>query len=359
MEWHYGIVIVALLVVTALTLRWLRSKRMSPGGQPTQGAARVSEGEKHSEGSPTGWAALRSGLSRSRAALRGRVGDHPSLPELEEALLLADVGVDATARLVEAVRTRAKDGDDLWAVAAQEAEQFFRAESTALRVEPGKFGVIVVAGVNGAGKTTTIGKLAHYLKGKGHRPHVVAGDTFRAAAVEQLAGWARRADITITKGEKQSHPSAVVFDGIQQGRDLNADVVIVDTAGRLHTKAPLMEELAKVHRSAEKASGGEVCEVLLVLDATNGQNALAQAAHFVETLPVTGVVVTKMDGTAKGGALLALAQTHSVPIKLIGLGEGVEDLECFDAGSFVRELFGVCTQKSSEVATQLPANLHT
>jgi len=199
--------------------------------------------------------------------------------------------------------------------------------------------VILVCGVNGTGKTTSIAKLARWLAARGDKVVLAAGDTFRAAAVEQLEIWAKRADVALVKGRADADPASVIFNAVQQARKDGADVVFADTAGRLHTKVPLMEELKKIHKVCGKAIEGAPDEVLLVLDATNGQNAVLQARQFSEAIGLTGIVLTKLDGTAKGGIVLAISQELQVPIRYIGIGEQVGDLRPFDPAEFVEALF--------------------
>jgi len=199
--------------------------------------------------------------------------------------------------------------------------------------------VILTVGVNGVGKTTTIGKLASRFRDQGHSVMLAAADTFRAAAIEQLEIWAQRSNAQIVKHQSGSDPSAVVFDAIEAARARGVDIVIIDTAGRLHTKSPLMEELKKVKRVCEKAMAGSPHETLLVIDATNGQNALSQAKMFNEAVGITGIALTKLDGTAKGGIVFAIKKELNIPVKLIGVGEGVEDLQDFVTEDFVKALF--------------------
>ena len=295
---------------------------------------------------------LRQGLLRTRDALntpiedilRGRVLDDAVLEELEEVLLGADVGVSATMEIIEHLRERGRELRD-----PAQVKGFIKAEMAAMLgaamplvpdgVDKKPF-VILVAGVNGVGKTTTIGKLASRFTGQGRGVMLAAADTFRAAAIEQLQIWADRAGTQLVKHKSGSDPAAVAFDAVEAAAHRGLDVVIVDTAGRLHTKAPLMEELKKVKRVVAKAAPGAPHEVLLVLDATTGQNALSQARTFDEALGVSGIVLTKLDGTAKGGIVLAIQKELGIPVRLIGIGEGLEDLRDFQPEEFVEALFG-------------------
>ena len=246
---------------------------------------------------------------------------------LEEALVRADVGPAASARIVERVRESYTRGADPAALVAGEVARTFD-EEPGWRLRSGSPAVIMVVGVNGTGKTTTIGKLAAMLRRQGLSVTLAASDTFRAAAGEQLDTWAGRAG---------ADPGAVAFDAVQAARARRSDVLIVDTAGRLHTRAPLMDELAKVKRVLEKA-GGPVHEVLLVIDATTGQNGIAQARAFTQAIGITGIILSKMDGTARGGIVVAVREELGVPVRFVGTGEGLEDLAPFDPEAFARRL---------------------
>ncbi|UNC92749.1 signal recognition particle-docking protein FtsY [Candidatus Contubernalis alkaliaceticus] len=263
--------------------------------------------------------------------------------ELEEILIGADIGVETTLGLVEELKNRAREkrvGDTL------EVKELLKEilierlgnESKPLNIS-GELSVILVMGVNGVGKTTSIAKLAYLLKEERRRVMIAAGDTFRAAAIEQLEIWADRVGVDIIKHKIGSDPAAVIFDAISAAKARGVDVVLCDTAGRLHTKMNLMEELKKIYRVAGKAMTGAPQEVLLVLDATTGQNALSQAVLFGEASPITGIVLTKLDGTAKGGIVVAVSQTLKVPIKYVGIGESLEDLHEFNPRDFVEALF--------------------
>ncbi len=274
----------------------------------------------------------------------GRTLDEDTLEEIETRLLLADCGVDATLRIVDALRTKARktrlDGPDAVMGALGEVlEQVLAPVSTPLDIpdEPRPF-VILVVGVNGVGKTTTIGKLAARIKAAGNSVMLAAGDTFRAAAIEQLVAWGERNAVPVIAQAHGADPAAVAFDALQAATARGIDVLIVDTAGRLHTKDNLMEELRKVHRVLGKSGTGAPHEVLLVLDAGTGQNALAQAAQFNDAVAVSGIVLTKLDGTAKGGIVFALAEQLGIPLRFIGVGEQAEDLGAFDARDFVDAL---------------------
>jgi fused signal recognition particle receptor len=260
------------------------------------------------------------------------------LDELEEMLITADLGVDTTLRLVEAIRDKVKrrelrDADRLKEALRDEMVQIFRGPPAPLRLT--RPWVILMVGVNGVGKTTTIAKLAHRDRTRGLNPLLIAADTFRAAAVEQLEIWGERIGAQVVKQKTGADPAAVVFDGLEAAQARGVDVVYVDTAGRLHTKVNLMEELKKIHRTATKKMPGAPHEILLILDATTGQNALNQARLFHEAVGVTGIILTKLDGTAKGGMALAVAHETGLPLRYIGVGEGMDDLQPFDPEAFV------------------------
>jgi fused signal recognition particle receptor len=296
---------------------------------------------------------FRERLGRSRAALsRGLSGllargadDDEAWEELEEALLSADVGVATATELVERLRTRARaeraSGPALRELLRAELRDAVGTADRSLALdlldEQERPGIVLVVGVNGTGKTTTVGKLALALAEEGKQPVLAAADTFRAAATEQLAIWGERVGAPVVRHQQGADPAAVAFDGLASARARGADVLLVDTAGRLHTKTNLMEELRKLRRVLER-EGGQVREVLLVLDATTGQNGLAQARQFTEAVGVTGVVLTKLDGTAKGGIVIAVQRDLGIPVKLVGLGEGAHDLAPFDPDAFVDAL---------------------
>jgi fused signal recognition particle receptor len=315
------------------------------------GAAAEAQPEAEPEGEPRGFfRRLRENLSKSREALSGELRSSFTGPldgevweQLEETLIYADVGARTTAQVVERLERAAEEGEiasgeDLAGRLRELLAELGSAEDDRIDVshEPS---VLLVVGVNGTGKTTTIGKMAWHLeKELGLSVVMAAGDTYRAAAQEQLAEWAERAGCDIVRGEPGSDPGAVVYDAIEAARARGHDVVIADTAGRLHTQVPLMEELSKVRRVIEKQIEGAPHETLLTIDATTGQNGLRQARLFQEAVEVTGIVLTKLDGTAKGGIALAIAEELGLPVKLIGIGESLEDLRPFDAGDFAKAL---------------------
>jgi fused signal recognition particle receptor len=277
------------------------------------------------------------------ASIRSRDVDAATWDELEEALIRADVGVAATQSILDELRVVAKDEaitdpEVLLDRLKAQLKADLATGDRSLENRPGTTNVWLFVGVNGVGKTTTIGKVARQQQAQGRSVVMAAGDTFRAAATEQLAKWAERAGADIVRGNEGGDPSAVVFDAVERAAARGNDLVLADTAGRLHTKSNLMEELRKVRRVADR-DPGDVTEVLLVLDATTGQNGLAQAQQFADAVDVTGVVLTKLDGSAKGGIALAIQSTLGIPIKLVGLGESVDDLVAFDPDEFVEALF--------------------
>ena len=297
---------------------------------------------------------LKQGLTKSRETWVDRIGaifqnrkwDETSLDAMEESLLTADVGVKATQKLMDALRRQSPNGDeDLGQEMAARLQaamvDMLQGSASApiilpLSVKPW---VILFLGVNGVGKTTTIGKLAAQYRSAGKKVLLVAGDTFRAAAVEQLDIWGQRVGVDVVKHKAGSDPSAVVFDGVQAAKSRGVDVLLIDTAGRLHTKVHLVEELKKIRRVIMREQPDAPHETLLVLDATTGQNGLQQARVFKEATAITGIVLTKLDGTAKGGVIVGIQEELGVPVKYIGVGEDVEDLQPFDARQFVQALF--------------------
>ncbi len=271
--------------------------------------------------------------------------DADLLEELETLLLLADVGVDATSRIIADLTGRVKrkelsDPERLTAILKGQLEQILKQCDRPVRqAQPGKPQVILMVGINGAGKTTTIGKLAKRLQDEGQSVMLAAGDTFRAAAVEQLQTWGERNNIPVVAQHTGADSASVIFDALQSATSRGVDVLLADTAGRLHTKGNLMEELAKIARVMKKIDPDAPHEVMLVVDATTGQNALNQALQFHQTVGVTGITLTKLDGTAKGGIVFAIAEKLGLPIRFIGVGETIEDLRHFDGTEFVNALF--------------------
>jgi len=323
-------------------------------GTPPPPAGRPKEAElaRAARASAEDVATLKRGLASTRggfvarlsALFRGKKQIEPGLiDEIEEVLIGADIGVSTTQRILDRLRDRMSrreltDEDRVWAAIREEAAAILERSGAGLSLK-NRPAVILVVGVNGVGKTTTTGKLASRLSTHGSKVVLAAADTFRAAAVLQLEVWGKRIGCPVVRGKENADPSSVVFDAVKRAETEGADILLIDTAGRLHTKAPLMEELKKIGRTVEKALGRPADEILLVLDATNGQNALQQAALFREVLPISGIVLTKLDGTAKGGVVLGIVDEHKLPIRYVGIGERVEDLREFDPTSFVEALF--------------------
>jgi fused signal recognition particle receptor len=290
-------------------------------------------------------ASTRGGLiSRLTELFRGKKEIDPQLiDQIEEVLITADIGAKTTQRILDRLRERMSrreltSEERVWSAIRDEASSILGRPRASLSLS-NRPSVILVIGVNGVGKTTTTGKLASRLSGQGKKVMLAAADTFRAAAVLQLEVWGKRIGCPVVRGKENADPSSVVFDAVKRASNEGADVVLIDTAGRLHTKAPLMDELRKLGRTVEKALGRPADEILLVLDATNGQNALQQAMMFRDVLPVSGIVLTKLDGTAKGGVVLGIVDEHQLPIRYVGIGERVEDLREFDPQNFVDALF--------------------
>lgn len=295
---------------------------------------------------------LKQGLSKTRKAIvekaealfRGRAVNEALLEELEELLIMADVGPQAASSITGALRERVKkgkisDAGQLEAAMKEEIRGILK-EGHRIICAGEKPYVVLTVGVNGVGKTTTIGKLARRFTDQGFTVALAAGDTFRAAAIEQLEIWAERAGAQIVKHRSGADPAAVAFDAIVSAKAKGIDAVIIDTAGRLHTKSNLMEELKKIKRVISKEMPSAPHEILLVVDATSGQNAINQAKVFNEAVGITGIALTKLDGSAKGGIILAINKELGIPVKLIGVGEAVEDLQDFNAGEFADALFG-------------------
>lgn len=294
---------------------------------------------------------LKEGLTKTRKSFIekvetvfiGRTIDDESIEEFEEILISSDVGVAASAEIIRFFREKARKGEikgsgDVRDLLKEEMAALLGPKQPLLITGEKPF-VILTVGVNGVGKTTTIGKLAGRFTAEGKSVLLAAGDTFRAAAVEQIEIWSRRTGAQVVKHQSGSDPAAVAFDSIEAAKSRNVDIVIIDTAGRLHTKSPLMEELKKVRRVIDKAMPGAPHETLLVVDATTGQNALRQADFFNDAVGVTGIALTKLDGTAKGGIVFAINKELGIPIRLIGVGEGTDDLRDFDPKEFVEALF--------------------
>jgi len=342
-----ALVVVILAVAVALviigTLVVVRRRGRSVSGpsvdeaRTARPAPRVPEPTAPAAVPPAIRVPIREGLgARIRGLFGGKAPTDEEWRRLEEVLVRADVGPHAARTIVDRVKERYRDDDDPAQLLADEIAEVL-AGDPALSVEPGRLSIVMVVGVNGSGKTTSIGKLAARLAHLGYSVSLANSDTFRAAAAEQLGVWADRAGAHLVSQSRGADPGAVAFDAVQAARARASDVLIVDTAGRLHTRTPLMDELQKVRRVLEKAHGG-VDEVLLVLDATTGQNGIQQARVFTEAVGVTGVILTKLDGTARGGIVVAVRDELGVPVKLVGTGEGPADLEPFDPHVFAAAL---------------------
>lgn len=313
--------------------------------------ARVQDEEKAAK--PGFFDRLKKGLSKTHETIVGRIDslllgkkqiDAETLEELEEILISADIGVATSSELIDILEQRLKrdelrDGETLKKALKEEMLARLSQETPRLDVDSASPYVIMVIGVNGVGKTTTIGKLAWKFSEAGKKVLLVAGDTFRAAAAEQLEIWGHRAGVDVIRHKEGSDPSAVIFDGCKAALARNKDILIIDTAGRLHTKANLMEELKKIRRVMGRELPGSPHETLLVLDASTGQNAISQARLFKEVADVSGIAVTKLDGTAKGGIVIAICSELKIPVRYIGVGEGVEDLREFDPTQYVEAIF--------------------
>ena len=294
---------------------------------------------------------LKNGLNKTKTSFDEKMNDIFSnfrkvdedlLEELEEALIMSDVGANTSATIINNLRERVKkenikDEQGVREALRKEIQEIFDATDNTLKLET-KPAVILVVGVNGVGKTTSIGKIANRLKKDGKKVVVAAADTFRAAAVEQLEIWANRAGCQIVKKEEGADPASVVYDAIKKTREENADVLICDTAGRLHNKKYLMDELEKIKRVIDKELPDASKEILLVLDATTGQNAILQVQAFKETVDITGLVLTKLDGTAKGGVVIGITNENHMPVKFIGVGEQIDDMEVFNSKDFVKAI---------------------
>jgi fused signal recognition particle receptor len=318
----------------------------APIGRPSDPAAARTPREQAVAAMRQGLASTRGGFIARLARLFGGAKeiDKNLLEEIEEVLISADLGVRTTERILEELRGRMQRGElsdeqSVWTCLRAQAQAILDLEARPLALDS-KPAVILVVGVNGVGKTTTIGKLASRYVAEGRKVLLAAGDTYRAAAVLQLEMWGKRVGCPVVRGKDNAEPGSVIFEAVKRAREEGFDLVIADTAGRLHTKSPLMEELKKVERTIAKANDGRgPDEVFLVLDSTTGQNAVQQMKLFRDALAITGVVLTKLDGTAKGGVVLGIVEQHGVPVRFIGLGERVEDLREFDAQAFVEALF--------------------
>ena len=319
-----------------------------PAAPPKQEKAAPPTRKRDVEGLRKGLAKVREKegfFGRLKALFVGKKEIDPQIVEqIEEVLLTSDVGVKTTGLLLDEIKAKLEkkelgDTDRVWDALREHATSILSIGGGGITLSATPT-VVMLVGVNGVGKTTTIGKLATELKADGKKVVLAAGDTFRAAAVQQLKVWGKRIDVEVVAGKDGANPGAVIFDAIQRAKEISADVVLVDTAGRLHTKTNLMDELTKVTRTMTKAMDGAPHETLLVLDATNGQNAMQQAGMFKEALPLSGLVLTKLDGTAKGGVVLGICAEHGLPVRYIGIGERAEDLRDFIPEEFVEAMLG-------------------
>lgn len=295
---------------------------------------------------------LKDGLSKTRDGLTDKINevlklaitiDDDLYDELEEVLIMADIGMDTTVEIIDRLKSKIRKEKinevEMVYPALKEVIKDMLLEGVEKEEDNGEKKVLLVIGVNGVGKTTSIGKLAAKNKEEGKKVLLAAADTFRAAAIDQLEVWSQRANVDLVKHEEGSDPAAVVFDAIQAAKARNADILICDTAGRLHNKKNLMNELSKINRIIDREFSEAKKETLLVLDGTTGQNAIIQAKQFMEACPIDGIILTKLDGTAKGGVVISIKQTLNIPVKYIGVGEGIDDLQEFDAESFAEALF--------------------
>ena len=285
---------------------------------------------------------LKQSLEKTKIALGIKKVDENLLEELEEKLIMSDVGMTATDEIIEELRARIKqdkiiESDKVVEILKEQLEKILTKEDNKLNIETSPAAILMV-GVNGAGKTTSIGKIANRLRQQGKKVLVVAADTYRAAAVEQVEEWAKRANVDIIKGQENADPSSVIFMGCKKAKDENYDVVICDTAGRLQSKKSLMDELEKMNKVIDRELPNSSKETLLVLDGSTGQNAISQLKAFKEATGVTGVIITKLDGTSKGGVIIKLAKDENVAIKFIGIGEKIDDMEEFNARDFVNAI---------------------
>lgn len=280
----------------------------------------------------------------AQVVIRRKIDDE-LLEEIEQILIEADVGVRATMRLIEAIKRKARErnlteGDEVMALLKEEIALILSKEDEQISLDtPNRPVVWLIVGVNGVGKTTTIGKLANYFAGSGKKVMIGACDTFRAAAIEQVAIWAERSGVEIIRSDNGADPAAVAFDAASAARARGTDILLVDTAGRLHTKSNLMEELSKIRRVVQKAVPDSPIYAKLILDGTTGQNALSQVKVFTDAVGCDGLIITKLDGTAKGGVIIAIAEELGVPVDFIGVGEGIDDLQRFDSKQFAKALF--------------------
>jgi fused signal recognition particle receptor len=334
-----------------------------PAAAPAKPAPEVAE-EAEETPSDEATLAYKAGLAKTRGGFVARLGklfgkkqiDAATVDELEEVLFTADIGPRAADRIFQSVKSGMskqdlEDADKIWKQIKKTSKEILSVDAKPVDMTKKPF-VLLVLGVNGVGKTTTIGKLAAKWKAEGRKIVLAAGDTFRAAATEQLEEWAKRSGVDIVKGKPQGDPSSVIFDAIKKGVDEGYDIVICDTAGRLHSNAGLMDELKKVRRVADKAMTGAPHETWMVVDATTGQNAISQAKTFKADMEISGIVVTKLDGSAKGGVVLGICDELKVPVRFVGIGEKIDDLRPFDPNGYVEGMFAdSATAAGAEVSS--------
>ncbi|MBL9019057.1 MAG: signal recognition particle-docking protein FtsY [Myxococcales bacterium] len=323
-----------------------------PGKARRAGPGSTAEGGAEVEVDQDARDAYKAGLAKTRGGFVARLGklfgkkkiDAQTLDELEEVLFTADIGPRAADRIFTSVKSGLskadlEDSEKIWSQIKRTSREILNVDAKALDLSAHTPFVLLVLGVNGVGKTTTIGKLANKLALEGKKVILAAGDTFRAAATEQLEEWGKRANVPVVKGKAGGDPSSVIFDAIKRGKDEGFDIVICDTAGRLHSNAGLMDELKKLRRVCDKALAGAPHETWMVLDATTGQNAIAQAKTFKDDMGITGIVLTKLDGSSKGGVVLGICDELKVPVRFVGVGEKIGDLRPFDPNAFVEALY--------------------
>ena len=329
-----------------------RERKRPRPGEPELPAKKTEEPEPEPVTDAESREAYKAGLAKTRGGFVARLGklfgkkkiDAQTLDELEEVLFTADIGPRAADRIFTSVKSGLskndlEDSEKIWAQIRRTSREILNVDAKPVDMAAHKPFVLLVLGVNGVGKTTTIGKLANKLKAEGKKVILAAGDTFRAAATEQLEEWGKRADVPVVRGKSGGDPSSVIFDAIKRGKDEGFDIVICDTAGRLHSNAGLMDELKKLRRVCDKALPGSPHETWMVLDATTGQNAIAQAKTFKDDMGITGIVLTKLDGSSKGGVVLGICDELKVPVRFVGIGEKIGDLRPFDANAFVEALY--------------------
>ena len=344
-----------------------RQRKRPRPGQPAAAPVEVEEAREEVEEAPEVAAdqeavgAFKAGLAKTRGGFVAKLGklfgkkkiDAATLDELEEVLFTADIGPRAADRIFQSVKTGMskadlEDADKIWKRIRRTSQDILAVDAKAVDMSSKQPFVLLVLGVNGVGKTTTIGKLAKKWSDEGKKVLLAAGDTFRAAATEQLEEWGKRSNVPVVKGKPQGDPSAVIFEAIKRGVDEKFDIVICDTAGRLHSNSGLMDELKKVRRVSDKAMAGAPHETWMVLDATTGQNAISQAKTFKADMEITGIVLTKLDGSSKGGVVLGICDELKVPVRYVGVGEKIGDLRPFDPAAFVDALYS--DARSSEAA---------